>query len=446
MEDRQNGSRPPVAVIGTGPVGLAAAARLVEGGEMPLLFEAGNEVGANVSEWGYVRLFSPWRINVDAAAMRMLEASGWERPPLEELPTGSDLLEQYLKPLASLPEISAGLRLQSRVVGISRRGVDKVRTTGREEVPFILRVRGADRMEYDVESRAVIDASGTWHQPNPLGASGLPALGELEARDVISGGLPDVLGTERRLFADKRVLVVGAGHSAATSLLALTELKRQQPNTELMWAIRSERPRQLIGKGEDDELPARGRLDLAVRSLVEEGRVELIAGFGIKEIRKDIDGLEIIGTGWRGERSVRADRIVNATGFRPDHSIARELRLSLDPALESAAGIAALIDPNVHTCGTVPSHGAGELAHNEHGYYTVGMKSYGRAPTFLLLTGYGQVRSVVAELLGDHGAAKDEATCARDANLIGTKEGSTTGFCCSGGGCTIPLTSKATAH
>lgn len=433
-------------MIGAGPVGLAAAARLVEGGEMPLIFEAGNEVGANISEWGHVRLFSPWRINVDPAAMRMLETSGWKRPPLEELPTGSDLLEEYLKPLASLPEISAGLRLQSRVVGISRHNVDKVRTAGREEVPFILRVRGADGTQYDVESRAVIDASGTWQQPNPLGASGLPALGELEARDKISGGLPDVLGTERRLFAGKRVLVVGAGHSAATSLLALAELKRHQPDTELMWAVRSERPRQLVGKGEDDELPARGRLDSAVRSLVEEGRVELIAGFGIKEIRKDGEGLEITGMGRRAQRSIRAERIVSATGFRPDHSIARELRLSLDPALESAADIAALIDPNVHTCGTVPFHGAGELAHNEHGYYTVGMKSYGRAPTFLLLTGYGQLRSVVAELLGDRGAAKDEAACAHEANLVGAEEGATTGLCCSGGGCTIPLTSKASAH
>lgn len=259
MEDGRNGGRAPIAVIGAGPVGLAAAARLVERGEIPLVLETGPEVGSNVSEWGHVRLFSPWRINMDAAAVRLLGAAGWTRPPLEELPTGFELLEQYLKPLAALPEISAGLRLHNRVVGISRHGVDMVGSKGRDLLPFVLRVRRADGEEYDVEARAVIDASGTWQQPNPLGVSGLPALGELEARSKISRGLPDVLGAERGLFAGKKVLVVGAGHSAATSLLALAELKHRQPQTEIMWAVRSERPRQLVGKGDDDELPARDR-------------------------------------------------------------------------------------------------------------------------------------------------------------------------------------------
>ncbi len=217
MEDGRNGTQLPVTVIGAGPVGLAAAARLVEGGEEPLVFEAGREVGANVAEWKHVRLFSPWGINLDDAAVRLLESLGWKRPSLDELPTGSDLLEHYLRPLARLPEVSAGLRLESRVVAISRRGVDKVRTAGREELPFVLRVRRADGQEYEVEARAVIDASGTWNQPNPLGASGLPALGEREAEDRISGGLPDVLCAERGLFIGKRVTVVGEGHSNAGS-------------------------------------------------------------------------------------------------------------------------------------------------------------------------------------------------------------------------------------
>jgi hypothetical protein len=64
-----------------------------------------------------------------------------------------------------------------------------------------------------------------------------------------------------------------------------------------------------------------------------------------------------------------------------------------------------LIDPNEHSCGSVRPHGARELAHPDPGYYIVGMKSYGRAPTFLLATGYEQVRSVVAEICGDHEAA-----------------------------------------
>jgi len=103
--------------------------------------------------------------------------------------------------------------------------------------------------------------------------------------------------------------------------------------------------------------------------------------------------------------SVEADQVIAATGFRPDHAIAAELRLALEPALESAAALGPLIDPNVHTCGTVPAHGIAELAHPEPGYVVVGIKSYGRAPTFLLATGYQQVRSVVAALAGDHTSA-----------------------------------------
>ena len=156
------------------------------------------------------------------------------------------------------------------------------------------------------------------------------------------------------------MLVVGAGYSAATSLLALVELRARAPATEVVWAVRSAVPR-LLGKGEDHELPARGRL--------------------------------------------AADVVVAATGFRPDLGIGRELRLGIDPALESTAALAPLIDPNVHSCETVPPHGAAELAHPEPGWFTVGSKSYGRAPTFLLATGYEQVRSVVAQLAGDHAAA-----------------------------------------
>jgi hypothetical protein len=216
---------------------------------------------------------------------------------------------------------------------------------------------------------------------------------------------------DRDRFAGRRVLVVGAGHSAATSLLALAELQRQVPATEVVWAVRAAAPRPLVGKGEADELPARGQLGLDLRRLVDAGRIQLVTGFQTVAVNQ-VDGrLELIEQGPeqvpdRGHRIV-ADLVVNATGFRPDHAIARELRLGLEPALESPAALGPLIDPNVRTCGTVPPHGVRELTHPEPGYYIVGMKSYGRAPTFLLATGYEQVRSVVAALVGDQAAADD---------------------------------------
>ena len=93
------------------------------------------------------------------------------------------------------------------------------------------------------------------------------------------------------------------------------------------------------------------------------------------------------------------------TGFRPDLSFLSEMRLDLDPVLQAPVRLAAEIDPNMHSCGSVRPHGAAELAHPEPDLYLVGMKSYGRAPTFLAMTGYEQVRSVAAELTGDHEAA-----------------------------------------
>jgi cation diffusion facilitator CzcD-associated flavoprotein CzcO len=261
---------PPVVVVGAGPIGLAAAAHLLERGERPLVLEAGAMVGASVAQWRHVRLFSPWCYDLDAAAARMLQAAGWTRPPAEELPTGQELLDRYLRPLATLPALAPHLRLGQRVTAIARRGMDKVHTPGREAQPFVARVQKADGQETEVQARAVIDASGTWNQPNPLGASGLPALGERAVGDPITGGLPDILGVDRDRFAGRRVLVVGAGHSAATSLLALAELQRQVPPTQVIWAVRAATPRPLVGKGEADELPARGQLGLELRRL---GRV-----------------------------------------------------------------------------------------------------------------------------------------------------------------------------
>jgi hypothetical protein len=399
----------PVVVVGAGPIGLAAAVHLLERGERPLVLEAGAMVGASVAQWRHVRLFSPWCYDLDAAAAGMLQAAGWTRPPAEELPTGQELLDRYLHPLASLPALAPSIRLGQRVTGIARRGMDKVHTPGRDAQPFVVRVQAPDGQESEVQARAVIDASGTWTQPNPLGASGLPALGERAAGNRITGGLPDILGADRDRFAGRRVLVVGAGHSAATSLLALAELQQQVPSTQVVWAVRSARPRPLVGKGEADELPARGQLGLELRRLVDAGRIQLVTGFQTTAINR-VDGrLELAGQDPeqapdRGQRIV-ADLVINATGFRPDHAIAGELRLGLEPALESPTALGPLIDPNVHTCGTVPPHGVRELAHPEPGYYLVGMKSYGRAPTFLLATGYEQVRSIVAALVGDHAAA-----------------------------------------
>jgi hypothetical protein len=359
-------------------------------------------------------------------------------PTPPPLPTGADLLEDYLEPLAALPALASRIRLHTRVVAVARQELDKVRSPGRDQLPFLVRVRDRDGRLADLQARTVIDASGTWTQPNPLGASGLPALGESDADARIVYGLPDIGGRDRERYAGRRTVVVGAGHSAATSLLALAELQQQAPGTEVVWAVRSATPRPLVGKAsaEADELPARGRLATELAALVEAGRIELVAGFRIHTVELAGDRVRLVGDHFPGDDLlqapdlvVEADEVIAATGFRPDHTIAAELRLALEPALESPTALGPIIDPNVHTCGTVPAHGIAELAHPESGYVVVGMKSYGRAPTFLLATGYQQVRSVVAALAGDQvGAARRDqgppaaALCARNRDLLASPQ------------------------
>lgn len=394
----------PVAVIGAGPVGLAAAAHLVSRGERPIVLEAGPTVGASIRQWAHVRTFSPWKYNVDAVAREMLEATGWQLEAPDEAPTGADLARDYLEPLAALPAIRAGLRLGARVTGITRSGYDKMRTPGREEAPFALRVAYARGREETVFARAVIDATGTYQTPNPLGASGMPAIGEEAAATRIFYGIPDVLDRDRARYAGKRVLVVGGGHSAFNALIDLSVLQQQAPGTTITWATRSGPAANMFGGGTADALPRRGALGLAMQELVDSGRVAWETGFPVTEVRQEGEAVTVLS----GQLAIGPfDEIVCATGFRPDLSLTRELRVELDPTVEAPPLLAPLIDPNVHSCGTVPPHGERELAHPENGFYTVGMKSYGRAPTFLMLTGYEQVRSVVAQLVGDSEGARN---------------------------------------
>ncbi len=418
----------PVAVIGAGPIGLAAAANLVQRGLTPLIFESGEHVGAAIRAWGHIRLFSPWRHNIDPASRRLLEATGWSEPRLTALPYGSELVQEYLAPLANIPAIKNALHFSSTVTAVSRVGMDKTRSGGRAEQPFLIRVESADGSVQDHQVRAVIDASGTWAQPNPLGQSGLVAAGEKEATaaGLITTPLPDVTGTARAQFAGKHVLVIGAGHSAANTLLALGQLAKNEPGTRISWAVRGPDASRLYGGGNLDGLPARGQLGNRLHQLVKDGYIDLHTSFvttsfsfssvpgaatsGTESSNMDISGetggtLRVTGNTVNGEVTLEADVLIPATGFRPDLDILRELRLELDPAVEAPRDLGPLIDPEFHSCGTVPAHGAKELAHPEQEFYIAGMKSYGRAPTFLLATGYEQVRSIVAALAGDLTAA-----------------------------------------
>ncbi|MEU5095941.1 NAD(P)-binding domain-containing protein [Streptomyces sp. NPDC020996] len=396
--------RLPVVVVGAGPVGLAAAAHLLERDIDPLVLEAGPSAGTAVRDWAHVRLFSPWAEVIDPAAEKLLAPTGWIRPDGAAYPTGGDWARQYLQPLADV--LGDRVRYGAAVTGVARAGRDRVVDSGRDEQPFTVHVRTADGGEERITARAVVDASGTWSTPGPMGGDGLPALGEAAAADRISHRIPDLADPAvRARYAGRRTAVVGSGASAFTALAQLADLAEQAEGTHAVWILRRGIGTDTYGGGEADQLPARGALGLRAKAAVENGHASAVTGFRTAAVeRADDGGLVLVSED--GRRLDPVDEVIVLTGFRPDLSFLTEIRLHLDERLQAPAALAPLIDPNVHSCGTVYPHGVNELSHPEHDVYLVGMKSYGRAPTFLALTGYEQVRSVAAAIAGDREAAE----------------------------------------
>ncbi|WP_225634638.1 NAD(P)-binding domain-containing protein [Streptomyces solaniscabiei] len=395
----------PVVVIGAGPAGLAAAAHLVDQGIEPLVLEAGQRAGAAVREWSHVRLFSTWGEVVDPAAEKLLSPTGWTRPDPATYPSGGDWAEQYLQPLADV--LGDHVRTGAAVTGVSRAGRDRIVDADREQQPFVVHVAHTDGREERVFARAVIDASGTWATPSPAGGSGLAALGEKAAADRITYRVPDLKDPAvRARYAGKRTAVIGSGASAFTALAYLADLAKADDGaaTKGVWILRRGISGSTFGGGEADQLPARGALGLAAKAAVDEGHADAVTGFRTEAIERADDGRLIL-VGEDGRRLDPVDEVIVLTGFRPDLSFLNELRLGLDERLQAPVALAPLIDPNQHSCGTVYPHGHRELSHPEQGIYLVGMKSYGRAPTFLAMTGYEQVRSVAAAIAGDLEAA-----------------------------------------
>ncbi|KAA0975790.1 FAD-dependent oxidoreductase [Paeniglutamicibacter gangotriensis] len=406
----------PVIIIGAGPIGLAAAAHLIERHQDVRVLEAGPSAGSAIQDWGHIKLFSTWKYNIDTASRRLLETptdtypGDWVAPRETRLPTGAEMVTDYLEPLAAHPALAPNISYGHRVTRITRiqaegKSVDKTRTQGREDALFLLRTQSASGTE-DLLARAVIDASGTWNTPNPVGRSGIEAIGETEARasGFITCSLPDPLGSDREAFAGKTIVVLGAGHSAANTLISLGRLRQQHPDTTILWGLRGlANPVKLYGGGAADELPARGQLGTSLRRFVENGDISIVENLSVSALHTGRQLTLNLADG----RSLVVDLLVPATGFRPDLDMLSELRLDLDKIVEAPSALGPLIDPEFHSCGTVTAHGESVLAHPETDFYIVGMKSYGRAPTFLMATGYEQVRSIAASLAGDRAAAEN---------------------------------------
>lgn len=392
----------PVVVIGAGPSGLAAAAHLRSREVDVLVLESGHAAGAAVSQWGHVRLFSAWSELVDPAAEKLLADAGWTPPNAKRYPTGAEWVSSYLQPLADA--LGDSVRYGTTVTSVAKQSRDRLVSSGRDEASFTIHTRTAEGAAH-IQARAVIDASGTWTGPNPLGGDGVPAIGEAEAADHISYRIPDLQNeAERTRYAGKHVVVAGTGASAKGALIGLTALAKDEPNTRVTWLVRRSNVGAAFAGSGQDELPQRGALGQQAQAAVTEGPVTTLNGFRTARVSKGPDDRLVIES-FDNQVVEGVDEVVVLTGFRPNLEMLSEVRLDLDPVLQAPRQLAPLIDPNEHSCGTVYPHGAKELAQPETGFYLVGMKSYGRATSFLALTGFEQTRSVAAAIAGDHEAA-----------------------------------------
>ncbi|PCJ38648.1 MAG: flavoprotein [Moraxellaceae bacterium] len=399
-----------VVIIGAGPVGIAAAAQLIERGLKPIVLEKGQTVGTAMLEWGHVRVFTPWKFLVDTAVEKLLLKTSWSYPDKEHMPTGREIVEQYLMPAATQTALASTIIYGTEVIAVAKTHLSKSSTAGRDDAAYTVHFKTNDGHYNSIEAAAVIDASGTWHSPNPIGLDGLPVPGERENKAFIQYGIPDVRNKQKDDYAGKRTLVLGGGHSAINVVLDLLKLQQDSADTQIHWGLRSINIEKLLGGGINDQLPARGELGQAAKRAIDSGALSLLTPLKVHSITRAPSGLSVqisVDDDVASDiESIEVDRIIVCAGFRPDLDILRELRLDIDEIVEAPTALAPLIDPNLHSCCSVKPHGVEELTHHDKNFFIVGMKAYGRAPTFLMLTGYEQVRSIAAELAGDHEAAR----------------------------------------
>lgn len=373
-------------VIGAGPIGLEAARAAIHRGHDVQLFEAG-QVAESVRRWGRIRMFSPFGLNGSREAFAHLERHGFRVPSPESILTGTEYADAFLEPLAET--LNGIIRTNTSVLAVTRAGLNKedyILDPRRASVPFSLLVQEGAR-ESVVQAGIVLDCSGNFQNPRPLGTGGIPAPGERTAHAAIRYGVsdpPEVDGL--------RILVVGAGHSAAAMVCGLAA---QRP-AKLFWAVRKPVADHPYARIPDDPLPERDQLLAQANALARSSKVQLLAPAGIQSLSKTAGGLEVALSVSGQPVTVVVDRIFAATGFRPDLGLARELQVQTCWATEGVYKLAALLLGEAGgDCLKAPTAGAETLSHPEPGFYTLGMKSYGRRSDFLIRMGLEQVQTVL---------------------------------------------------
>ncbi len=384
-----------LAVLGAGPVGLDAALAAAGRGWDLTLYEAGERPAACVRAWGHVRLFSPWSMNASARMRQALEAAGARVPDGEDHPTGHELCDRVLDPVAALPAVEPALRLGHRVEAVGREGLLKNEEIGgadRTGRAFRMLVRGPEGTERVEHADAVLDCTGTYTHPNALGDGGIPAPGETALGDQIVRRIPDV-AADPKPWAGKTIFLVGAGHSAQTAARDLARLAESERGTRVVWALRTREPAWVI---EDDPLPARAVLAEEAERLARggHGAIEPRLGVVVEELGELRDRVRVtLRTADGGRDEVDVDRVLALTGSVGDDRLYRQLQvhecyatgapMKLSAALLGAGGGG--------DCLAQTGFGPETLTNPEPRFFILGAKSYGRNSAFLMRTGWEQV-------------------------------------------------------
>ena len=364
-----------LAVIGAGPVGLEAALAALDRGLDVQVFEQG-EVASHPLAWGHVRMLTPWRMNLGKHSRAHLETTGWTAPEPEARPTGAELAERYLQPLAHLPELAGRIHPFTQVVQASRHGL--LRGEGsdagtRRVRPFRLLVRDQGGREDLHHAFSLVDASGVYSHPNWAGTGGIPARSELYLRPQMAYHVEDVLGLDREKYAGKRTVVIGEGTFAATTVATLAQLADEAPGTAVAWVTRAIASG-IFPNAEHDSLPGRRELRQRARSLATGAHpaVAHIGGAEVEEFEFNSATHRYRVTLATGEetRTEEADRIIVNAGFGPDEALCRE------------------------------------LDDDEPQFLSLGHEPHGHEPDLLLETGYRQVEDAVTRLAGETNTAR----------------------------------------
>jgi thioredoxin reductase len=389
---------PRIAVLGAGPVGLEAAL-VAQRLHLPVTVYERGRIGEHLLRWGHVRLFTPFGMNSTRLGRAAIQSGDTQHefPADGDCTTGREHVAVYLEPLANV--LADRIRSDSQVIAVGRRGFLKGTGLGdarRGQQPFCLLLRDGKQRERVEEADVVLDCTGTYGQHRWLGDGGIPAAGEGAAGPHTAYGLEDVLGERRGFYAGKTVLVIGDGYSAATTVCGLAALAEQHPETWVIWVARcsSTPPLKRIA---NDPLRERDRLAVRANNLATrtDGNVEFhpqTATDGIEFLGQD-RGFRVVARCAGRPRTWEVDRVIANVGYTPDSSLYRELQIHECHASLGPAGLApALLKHGGGDGLAIPSPGAAALRTPEPNFFILGAKSYGRNSSFLLRTGFEQVR------------------------------------------------------